>query len=274
MSFSLRVSSYARLYLSMRKYLNRKPRLLTVIRAVRSIWLLGPWQELFVRYHQRFNRNTPLPRQRDSIFNDLDVAATTAELNRNGYALGLQVPEEQINGILSFCQSHQAGNYRNPHLVCETVGQIIHDHKLIEVVSRYLGAEPILYQTSLYWSCPPTDEQRRLLLLSQKSRFHYDVGDFRSLVVFIYLTDVDKDCGPHVVIEATHQKKSVRGLLTRFLNDETAKRKYSGRIKAITGKRGTGFFEDLTCYHKHAVGTKTRLMLAINYVLQRRPPYN
>jgi hypothetical protein len=60
-------------------------------------------------------------------------------------------------------------------------------------------------------------------------------------------------------------------LLSRILSDQTAERQFGDRIRVITGQRGTGFFEDLTCYHKHAVGKKERLMLTITYMLQRTP---
>jgi hypothetical protein len=38
--------------------------------------------------------------------------------------------------------------------------------------------------------------------------FHYDALDFKSLTVFIYLTDVDASCGPHVLIKNTHKTVS------------------------------------------------------------------
>ncbi len=271
MNFLLRASYYAELRLGVRKYLNRKRGLLSIIRALRSVWLLGPWRKLFVRYHQKFSRNEPLPRYNDSLFEDLDITSTVTNLETKGYSPGLRIPDSQVSEVIRFCELHNIRKHRNAHLVCDTVSRIAHDPKIIEVVSRYLGAEPILYQTDLYWTYPPTDEIKRLRALAQKSRFHYDVGDFRSLVVFIYLTNVDEDCGPHIVIEATHHKKSAWGLLNRFLSDQTAQREYGSRIKIITGERGTGFFEDLTCYHKHAVGNKARLMLTITYMLQRTP---
>lgn len=271
MNFSTRVSTYSDFRLSVRKYLNRNRGLLKIARAIRAVWLLGPWRAIFVRFHQRFNRNEPLPRQDESIFEDLDSARAVYSLERKGYSMGIQVPDSLVEEILLFCATQNHRKYRNAHLVCETIRRIAHDPKIIEIVSRYLGAEPILYQTDLYWTYPPADEQKRQRIIAQKSRFHYDVGDFRSLVVFIYLTDVDEDCGPHVVIEATHHNKSAWRLINRFLSDQTAQKEYGDRIRIITGKRGTGFFEDLTCYHKHAPSRKKRLMLTITYMLQRTP---
>ncbi len=265
------VSSYYGFRLGIKKYLNRYKGLLQIVRAIRAIWLLGPWSAMLVKYHQRFSRNERLPRNPNSLFDELDVDSATSSLKKNGYSTGIQVPELQVEEILGYCRSSNKKKHRNPHLTCEAIRQITHDPKIIEVARRYLGTEPVLYQTDLYWTYPPSDEQRHQRMIAQKSRFHYDVGDFRSLVVFVYLTDVTADCGPHVVIEATHQKKPTWRLLSRFLNDKTAEQQYGDRIKVITGKQGTGFFEDLTCYHKHAAGSKERLVLTITYMLQRTP---
>ncbi len=265
------VSASDHFWLEIKKYLNRKQGLLSAARAIRAIWLLGPWRKLLVKYHQRFNHNEPLPRTHNSLFQELNVDVAVNSLRSNGYSPGLQLPESQIAELLQFSNGSNKRKHRNPHLFCEPVRQIAHDPKIIEVASRYLGAEPILYQTDLYWTYPTTDEEKYQRLLAQKSRFHYDVGDFRSLAVFIYLTDVADDCGPHVVIESTHQTKSAWNLLSRFLTDQAAKQKYGDRIRVITGKQGFGFFEDLTCYHKHSVSRKTRLALTITYMLQRNP---
>ncbi len=262
---------YGSFRMSLRKRLQQHPGLIGFVRALRAIWVLGPWQKLLVRYHQKFSANPPLPRQAHSLFDNLDVARAVADLNHNGVARGLQVPQQHVKEILRFCDLHPSNSYGNPHLECETLNRIILDPKVLEVASQYLGAEPILYQTSLYWSFPPSVEEELKKRSQRKPRFHYDIGDYRALVLFIYLTDVDEQCGPHIVIEGTHRKKTLRQLLTRFLSDEKAYRHYSERINIIQGVSGEGFFEDLTCYHKRSAATKRRLMLTISYMLQRTP---
>lgn len=263
MNSRMLLAGYGSFRLSLRKRLQRHPGMLGVVRALRAIWVLGPWQKLLVRYHQKFGKNSPLPRNERSIFDELDIAAATEDLKLRGFALNLRIPPQQVNDIRRFCDLHPGNGHTNPHLTCEAVRQIAFDPKILEVASRYLGAEPILYQSSLYWSLPGVEHQ--------KPRFHYDIGDYRSLVLFIYLTDVDEQSGPHLVIEGTHHRKTIRQLLTRFLSNEDAYRQYPERIRMICGTSGEGFFEDLTCYHKRAATTKKRLMLTVSYMLQRAP---
>ena len=89
--------------------------------------------------------------------------------------------------------------------------------------------------------------------------------------MFVYLTDVDEQSGPHVVIRGTQRRVTPSQILRRTISDEYARRKYGERIEVITGPRGTGWFEDITSYHKQAAGPNVRLMLSIIYSLHRRP---
>ncbi len=255
--------------LPLRQYLKRQPRLVALIRALRAIWWLGPWREFFINYHQRRNQNPALVRHHRSLFPELDAKKALDELNQAGYARGIQLPEAEINQIVDFYG--QQDDSANPHLHCQTVHHIAHDPKLLEVIIGYFGIEPVLYSSSLYWTWPPDSQEKLQQALALKSRFHYDVGDFKTLILFIYLTDVDEDSGPHMVIAGSHKQKKPLRLLTRYLNDRKAFAEFGNQIKVITGQRGTGFFEDLTCYHKHPVGSKARLVLTICYLLQRKP---
>lgn len=127
--------------------------------------------------------------------------------------------------------------------------------------------------------CGPacTDEGTRLLSSGNEpiqydaDAFHYDTLDFKSLTVFIYLTDVDPSCGPHVVIENTHEK-SLADICQIILRDAAAHQKYGNRVKMILGEKGTMLFEETSSFHKASRCHTKRLMLSIDYVLQRQPP--
>ena len=54
--------------------------------------------------------------------------------------------------------------------------------------------------------------------------------------------------------------------------DEAVKR-YGKRIKTITGRKGTVFFEDQTSYHQHSASKKPRLLLTISYLFHRKPEW-
>ena len=99
--------------------------------------------------------------------------------------------------------------------------------------------------------------------------FIYEMGNVMSVAVFIHLSDVDEECGPHVMIKGTHKHKTLRQLLTNHISAEKAAAMYENRIEAILGPKGTGFFEDLSGYHHRGTGNKLRLILGIHDTMHR-----
>lgn len=249
----------------------RRRRLLQYLRVLSALIWFGPWRGLAIRYYQWRNRNQPLPQTAATLFPELAIKQAVSQLETSGFALGLQLPAAEVEAILAYCARHGATEYHNHDVHCLALRKIVRDPALLAVARQYLGAEPLLYSTQLYWTHPPMIETEQRRIQHRKARFHYDLGDFKALVVFFYLTDVAADCGPHVTIEGTHHHKSWRQMLSRFLSDHEAQTLYPDRIKTLTGPRGYGFFTDIACYHKHSYGVRDRLMMSVTYVLQRQP---
>lgn len=265
-------------YYKLRIYLHKRRWLLRYSQVVRGWWILGPLRPYAIRYHQRHNNNQPLHTDRREIFPKLDVDQVVDALNVHGYANGVEVPGEYVTQIVKYCESTRLMNYWNPHQECEAIDRLARNAKLVDIARRYLGAEPILWLTQLRWSFGDSSEQRKVSpslhpepLQYDGDAFHYDTLDFKSLTIFVYLTDVDLDSGPHVVIEGT-QTKTFAELCHIILGDAAAQRKFGNRIKMILGQRGMVLFEETSSYHKAARCKTRRLMLSIDYVLQRTPP--
>ena len=103
--------------------------------------------------------------------------------------------------------------------------------------------------------------------------FHYDTHDFKSLTIFIYLTDVTMESGPHVFIRGTHKSKSLREIKSISISDDVATQLYGDKIQFVLGPKGTIFAEDTRCYHKAAVCKNTnRLIASFDYVIRRKFP--
>jgi hypothetical protein len=217
---------------------------------------------------------------RYDLFPEEEVQSVVDSLKQKGYANGWKIPQDLVSQIVEYAEETKHLKYWNPHRECEAIDQIARNEKLVEIARQYLGAEPILWLTQLKWSFGPDLAAERKKLLSSNDEpiqydgdaFHYDTLDFKSLTIFIYLTDVDPSCGPHVLIENTHQAKSFREICQIILNDEVAHRKFGDRIKMIVGPKGTVLFEETSTFHKASRCQTKRLMLSIDYVLQRQPP--
>jgi hypothetical protein len=255
--------------LRLRQWLQRRQHLVRLVRAGSALWWLGPWRPLLLKHYRRHNRNPRLDREETSLFPNLDTATALNLLNRDGYAGGIQLADSGIAQILLFSGSQDVR--LNPHLDCAAVRGIAHDPILLEVVKGYIGAEPILYSSRLWWTRPPVDNQQREQSLAGDARFHYDVGDFKTLTVFVYLTDVDENSAPHQVIIGTHLRKAPLHFIKRHISDRHVNAAFQGRVKTIVGRRGTGFFEDLNCFHRRLIPRNPRLILMLTYLLHRTP---
>ncbi len=272
-------SAFSKLYYMIRICVHKKRWLLRSSQIARGFWILGPLRPYAIRYYQQFSHNPALDVKKQEIFPELKVDHVVDEINEQGYSKVGMIPEEYVQKIVKYCASTGLKNYWNPHKECEAIDRLARNAKVVEIARRYLGAEPILWLTQLRWSFGDSCEQQKVLpslhsepLQYDGDAFHYDTLDFKSLTIFVYLTDVDPDSGPHVVIEGNHNTKTFAELCHIILNDTAAQRKFGNRIKMILGRKGTVLFEETSSYHKAARCKTKRLMLSIDYVLQRPPP--
>ena len=83
-------------------------------------------------------------------------------------------------------------------LACPHLFEIANDPRTVAIVERHLGTAPIILGFTAWWSFADRDQSRGAQL------YHRDLADYRFCKLFIYLTDVDEDAGPHVFLEGTH----------------------------------------------------------------------
>jgi len=270
-------SLYRQYYYLLRICLHKNRLLLRVAQILRAIIILGPFRQQIIRYFQKFGNNKPLIVSERILFPNFDVDEVVSNVNAKGFSAGAKLSEEYVAKILDYCSNRNAIRITNPHKDCEAIAELSHNTKILQVARKYLGAEPCLWLTELRWTIPKLEDEVILPSIYQEiiqyddCAFHYDSLDCKSLAVFIYLTDVDIDSGPHVIIEGT-QNKSMKDIINVIISDSVARKKYGSRIKPILGGKGTIFFEETSSYHKVAASQKNRLLLTIDYVLQRSIP--
>ncbi len=137
---------------------------------------------------------------------------------------------------------------------------LINSPRVLRVVSAYLGCKPTLSSIGVRWSFPgnrpPTATQN----------CHRDPNDWKFLKRFVYLTEVDEDCGPNTYVEGSN--RSAGQMRARPYPHATVERDYPGRARAIMGPRGTAFMADTYGIHAGVVPTgRPRLMLQAQYSL-------
>jgi hypothetical protein len=237
---------------------------LRCLRVVRFTLMLGPWRRPAIALLRYTFRNRVSSRVSPTMFPGLDVDAASLALDRDGFAVGLQLPPSSIKKIREFAAAGVL--IEEAHWDCAEINRIARDAAIVEVVKRYLGVEPILYGTTLFWTLPGKSTKS-----NYPETFHYDVIDIKSVCVCFYLTDVFPDSAAHVAIAGTHKSKSLERLINPLITDEEAAQRFGSRVTTFTGKAGMGFFEDIAAQHKRLGCSKPRLVLFINYTLVRKP---
>lgn len=258
-----------------------------------------PFREVVAYSLIQLKQPKPLVGSEIVVFEHFERNGLDKELAQKGCIQGLNVRAEQVEKILEFCNNNRASlslvnqarlrrenvyisvkatkppipgvsyyNYHDVHNKCQAVRDIVFNKELLSIARNYLGSEPTLLFSNIIWTFPVVQNGARVDEEGQFG-FHFDIPDFKSLAVFVYLNDVDEDTGPHVLIEGTHRRKPVKSLFINTLSSKAAVRKYADRIKVFTGKKGTTVIEDIYAYHKATNPRKPRLALKFFYGVQR-----
>lgn len=144
---------------------------------------------------------------------------------------------------------------------CEAVKHLVYDKNILKICEKYLGKNFKIIDCHSWWSFSPSEESN-----NHQYGFHYDIDSPKFLKFFLYLTDVDIDTGPHVIVKGTHRNKSYTEKVNRRVHEEYLSKKYGNdKIIIKTGPRGSLFFEDTFAYHKGTTPKKPRLILQAEY---------
>lgn len=142
---------------------------------------------------------------------------------------------------------------------------LANDSRIIDVVGRFLGCKPTIGYMAAWWSYATG------LGPQQAENFHRDVDDWRFVKLFVYLTDVTSESGPHkyVLYSASQNKLTT---IRRFSDLEVAEKFELENIRTMTAESGQAFLEDTFGIHKgQAVQSGQRLLFQVVYTLTSLP---
>jgi len=160
-------------------------------------------------------------------------------------------------------------------LACPHLAEIAADPLVLDVVARHLGAPPTIVGYTAWWSFAGRAEARDAQL------FHLDNADYAFCKLFVQLTDVDMDGGPHAFVPRTHDPDHVGALRAAWpggaqaFNDwyfltlrktDADTRRYLGEPDYITGPAGSLFLANTRGIHKGLLPTRhDRLVCQVVY---------
>lgn len=151
----------------------------------------------------------------------------------------------------------------------DVVGSILRDPFVQDIVSSYLGSDRYhVRKPALWWSFPAIDGNAKT---ESAQLFHFDYDAPKWLKLFVYLSPVDDQNGPHVYIPGSHKPLTKPPeLLARGyarIPDQDILRHYPNETPVkLVGPLGTAFFGDTHCWHKgEPVLTGHRLTFSIEF---------
>jgi hypothetical protein len=123
---------------------------------------------------------------------------------------------------------------------------LIMDSSILEIVHKYLKCKPVFDFATAWWTFPsekPDSDSAQL--------FHFDLDRLRWLKVFVYLSDVTPDNGPHCYINGSHHLiANIERHDGRYTDDEIKILLPNNHISVLTSPAGTLFIEDTIGFHK------------------------
>ena len=134
-----------------------------------------------------------------------------------------------------------------------------------QVLAEFLmqSRRALLTISTVWWSLPtknPSSEGAQ--------KYHFDLDGLKWSKVFIYLSDVTEDSGPHSAILGSHlpRRKSSYLLRRGYVRVEDYEAKNDGIEKTFVGSKGTIIIGDTKCWHKGSmVANKNRAIFQLEY---------
>lgn len=141
------------------------------------------------------------------------------------------------------------------------------DPVLVNIARNYLKAEPIFDFPAMWWSTTFSKEASS----EAAQLYHFDMDRIKWLKIFIYLTDVDMNNGPHGYIKGSHKvgakpENILQRGYVRIEDKELAGYHKAEDFITLTGGRGEIFAGDTKCWHKgNPLKKGHRLVLEYQY---------
>jgi hypothetical protein len=242
----------------LQRWARRSGKRVQAVRSIRNIIHFGPWRYvLLARARRAFAPAESVPGA-SVLVPGLDVDAAVSALEAKGDSTACRFRPEVVSQLKRLLPSLHDGVHVDAHRRHAVLGEIISAPDVLRVVRHYFLCEPVLLECKVFVGVVPHGDPL-------SSGFHFDHAGPRSLNLMAYLTDVDDDTAPHVLIEGTQTGKKLRDFFRERLSVDEAEQRFPGRIKTITGPAGTMFFENTEIFHMRRAGRKRRALLNVVY---------
>lgn len=141
--------------------------------------------------------------------------------------------------------------------------QLANDPLVLQTIGAFLGCKPLISLIHAWWSMPTGQGPQHA------ENYHRDYDDLKFAKLFIYLTDVDEQSGPHMFVKGSPRSPKLQQR-RRYDDDEvlSAFPDVCDHL-SFTGAAGTAFIEDTSGLHKGVPPVSApRLIFQVLYTLK------
>ncbi len=218
----------------------------------------------------------------DSLLGHFDATSLekiSAQIRRDGfYVFENRIPESLCDAFYESCRHIEARTSRDPGAnsprakfdpenpvgfvydlpeaevwKAPSAQTLIADPIFVNLSQSYFQATPALKDLNVWWSAVRSGKGDSNS--AQEFHFDYDPAPIW-LKIFIYMTDVTPETGPHVYARGSHRNQQPRKKemlsrgYVRISDDEIAQTFGPENVMEITGRKGTVVAVDTLGYHK------------------------
>lgn len=152
-------------------------------------------------------------------------------------------------------------------LACPHLLRAMNDPTLLQIAGAFLGCKPTISGVGLRWSFAHSES------LIEVQKYHRDMEDWKILRLFIYLTDVEDDSGPHQFVSGSHRTAG-RFRLRPYTDADIDQRFGRDQVLTIRGEKGTAFLGNMWGVHRGMPPTvRPRLLFSCTYTMTATPIY-
>lgn len=131
------------------------------------------------------------------------------------------------------------------------VQKLISDEVILAISQEYLGCVPIIDGVRMWWNTTYSKEPNS----EAATMYHFDMERLKWFKVFVYLTDVTHENGPHTFIKGTHKVGALPYELLKqgyVMSEDKEIYKYFDKKQEVvyTAPKGTVIIEDTKGLHK------------------------
>jgi Phytanoyl-CoA dioxygenase (PhyH) len=146
------------------------------------------------------------------------------------------------------------------------IWELANSPDILSIIEDGFGAKPTISLLAAWWVFYGFSKElnAKEIHVNSPGEFHRDIDDWSQIRLYICLSDVDEDTGPHAYIKSSHKWLLPRG--KRAIDIDNTSFPMKDNLVKLTGKAGMAWLGNTYVLHRGIIPkAKHRLMITVTY---------